>query len=97
MAGMEGVTTGMFRKPYQDWLFEVNDQPDRRLADDEIAAEMNREHPMGKPIPPEHVRSIRARYNAGSQEHGPPPPGCGPSYPYDENGQYRYPRTGWRR
>jgi hypothetical protein len=93
---MKGVTTGMLRTPYQDWLFEMNDRDDRRLADDKIAVAMNEEHPMGKPIPPEQVRSIRARYNAGSQGHGPPPTGR-PSYPYDENGQYRYPSTGWRR
>ena len=37
MMVMKGVTTGMARMQYQDWLFEVNDRPDRRLADGEIA------------------------------------------------------------
>ena len=96
MAEMRGVTTGMLRTPYQDWLFEVNDRPDRRFPDDVLADEMNKEHPTGKPIPPEQVRSIRARYNAGSR-HPVLPKNGRPSYPYDENGrQYRYSRTGWR-
>ena len=96
MVAMRGVTTGMLRTAYQDWLFEVNDRPNRRFADDVLAGMMNKEHPMGKPIPPEQVRSIRTRYNAGSQNHGPPKSGR-PSYPYNENKrQYRYPRTGWR-
>jgi len=77
MAEMRGVTTGMLRTAYQNWLFEVNDRPDRRFPDDVLAAEMNREHPRGKPIPPEQVRSIRARYNAWSQHHGPPKGGVG--------------------
>ena len=42
MAEMRGVTTGMLRTAYQDWLFEVNDRPDRRFPDDVLAAEMNR-------------------------------------------------------
>ena len=96
MAEMRGVTTGMLRMTYQDWLFEVNDRPDRRFPDDVLADEMNKEHPTGKPIPPEQVRSIRARYNAGSR-HPVLPKNGRPSYPYDENGRhYRYPRTGWR-
>ena len=72
---MKGKTTGMLRTRFQDWLFEINDRPKRRLTDDELSREMNREHPMGKQIPPKQVRSIRSRYNAGSQYHGPPPSG----------------------
>ena len=96
MVAMRGVTTGMLRTAYQDWLFEMNDRSDRRFADDVLAGMMNKEHPMGKPIPPEQLLSIRARYNAGSQNHGPPKSGR-LSYPYDENKrQCRYRRTGWR-
>ena len=94
---MRGVTTGMLRTHYQDWLFQINHRKGRHLTDEELANEMNREHPMGKPIPPSQVRSIRRRYNAGSQRHGPPADGS-ESFPYDENRQkYAYPRTGWRR
>ncbi len=72
MVVMKGVATGMARMQYQDWLFEVNDRPDRRLTDDELAQEMNREHPLGKAIPGSQVQSIRACYNAGRNGHGPP-------------------------
>jgi hypothetical protein len=82
MMVMKGVTTGMARMQYQDWLFEVNDRPDRRLTDGEIAEEMNREHPTGKRIPAAQVQSIRACYNAGRNGHG-PPPGGRQSHRYD--------------
>ncbi len=72
MAAMKGVTTGMARMQYQDWLFEVNDEPDRRLTDAALAKEMNREHPMGIRIPGKQVQSIRACYNAGRNGHRPP-------------------------
>jgi len=95
--GLRGITTGMLRMRYQDWLLAENDHPDRRLSDDLIADAMNREHPTGKRIPAEDIRGIRGHYNAGRQGHGPPRDGR-LSYPYDERGrQYRYPRTGWRR
>jgi len=93
----KGITTGMYRMKYQDWLFDVNDELDKRFADDEIAKQMNLEHPTAKKIPAEDVRGIRTHYNAGRQGHG-PPRNERMSYPYDENKQqYRYPKEGWRR
>ena len=68
----KGLTTGMYRMKYQDWLFDVNDESDRRFADDAIAKQMNREHPTAKKIPAEDVRGIRGHYNAGRQGHAPP-------------------------
>jgi len=61
---------------FQDLLFAVNDLPDRRRTDEELSHEMREEYPRGKPIPadyrdPRSVRTIRRRYNIGSQHHGP--------------------------
>jgi hypothetical protein len=61
---------------FQDFLFAINDDPDRRLTDEELSAAMHEEHPWGKRIPHEYsapgsVRTIRRNYNIGTQNHGP--------------------------
>lgn len=61
---------------FQDFLLAINDRPERQLTDEELSEAMAEEHPGNKRIPPDFrmpdsVRSIRRRYNIGSQNHGP--------------------------
>jgi len=61
---------------FQDFLFEINDLPERQLTDDELSAAMREEHPTGILIHADYgerrsVRTVRRRYNTGTQGHGP--------------------------
>jgi len=71
-----GYDPSMGITKFQEFLFAINDDPDRQLTDEELSAAMSEEHPNGKVIPPayEHpasIRTVRRRYNTGSQGHGP--------------------------
>ena len=61
---------------FQDFLFEVNDRPERQRTDTELSEEMHQEHPLGVRIHSDiretrSVRTVRRRYNTGTQNHGP--------------------------
>lgn len=71
-----GYSSVMGITRFQDFLFNINDRPDRLLTDEELSAAMHEEHPSGRTISPDHrdavsVRTVRRRYNTGSQGHGP--------------------------
>lgn len=73
-----GYDEGIGITKFQDFLFAINDKPERRLTDEELSAAMHEEHPGGKIISPDYrqqvsVRTVRRRYNTGSQNHGPAP------------------------
>ena len=75
---------------FQDFLFAINDLPDRRLTDEELSVAMHEEHPEGRRISPSYrekvsIRTVRRAYNTGTQNHG---PAIRQSWPYwVENGQ----------
>ena len=81
------VTMGITK--FQDFLFEINDLPGRQLTDEELSAAMHEEHPDGKVISADYrkavsIRTVRRRFNTGSQKHG---PSKSLSWPYwSENG-----------
>ena len=61
---------------FQDFLFEINDRPERQRTDTEMSDEMHQEHPLGVIIHSDYreqrsVRTVRRRYNTGTQNHGP--------------------------
>jgi hypothetical protein len=43
---------------FQDFLFEINDQAERRLTDEELSAAMHPEHPWGKRISPDFRKEV---------------------------------------
>lgn len=72
-----GVKTGMRVMAYQDHTFEVNDQPNRRLTNDELAADWRAEFPNSRAvqhgrITGEMVAAVRSLYNRGTGGHGTP-------------------------
>ena len=61
---------------FQDFLFEINDKPERQRTDTELSDEMHAEHPKGVIIHSDYrekrsVRTVRRNYNIGTQNHGP--------------------------
>lgn len=71
-----GYDVGMGITKFQDFLFAINDRPERRLIDEELTTAMHDEHPTGKLISPDFrqkvsVRTVRRAYNIGTQNHGP--------------------------
>ena len=71
-----GYSEDMGITRFQDFLFEINDLPERQLTDEELSAALHEEHPTGRRISPDYrepvsVRTVRRRYNTGSQNHGP--------------------------
>ena len=88
-----GYNVNMGITRFQDFLFAINDRPERQLTDQELSAAMHEEHPAGRRISSDYregvsVRTVRRRYNTGSQNHGPAPT---PSWPYwlEEGGRVR--------
>jgi hypothetical protein len=85
-----GYDVGMGITRFQDFLFSINDRPERQLTDEELSAEMHEEHPLGRRISADYrervsVRTVRRRYNSGTQNHG---PASTQSWPYWlENGK----------
>lgn len=85
-----GYSANMGITKCQDFLFEINDLPDRQLTDEELSAALHEEHPSGRRISADYhekvsIRTVRRRYNTNSQGHGPAPR---QSWPYWlENGQ----------
>lgn len=71
-----GYSPDMGITRFQDFLFEINDRPERQLTDTELSEEMHDEHPMGVIIHSDFrekrsVRTVRRAYNIGTQNHGP--------------------------
>lgn len=50
---------------YQDYTFSVNDQPKRRLTDEELAADWRKQFPNAVAFTPFHVAGARRDYNKG--------------------------------
>jgi hypothetical protein len=72
-----GATSGMRIMAYQDHTFEINDRPDRRLTDEQLAADWRKEFPNSRAvqngrITADMVRAVRRLYNAGTGGHGTP-------------------------
>ena len=89
-SGYPGYSTEMGVTKFQDFLYEINDRPERQRIDEELSEEMHEEHPEKKIIHADYrkersVHSVRRRYNTGTQGHG---PAKVPSVPYWlENGK----------
>ena len=61
---------------FKDFVFEINDRPERQRTDAELSEEMHQEHPLGVLIHSDFrekrsVRTVRRAYNIGTQNHGP--------------------------
>lgn len=72
-----GASSGMRIMAYQDHTFEINDQPSRRLTDEQLAADWRKEFPNSRAvqngrITADMVRAVRRLYNAGTGGHGTP-------------------------
>lgn len=72
-----GKVSGMRVMAYQDHTFEINDQPGRRLTNDELAADWRKEFPESKAVKAgritgEMVAAVRSLYNRGTGGHGTP-------------------------
>lgn len=82
-----GVTSKMRVMEYQDHTLAINDQANRRLTDEELVADWQREFPEAVKFTLAHVRGVRALYNAGKHRKGADVPET-PSQPYTvENGK----------
>ena len=63
---------------YQDWTFMINDQPGRRLTDEQLLEDWRKEFPFadGKVFTGSFddrmriLRAVRAHYNVGREGHG---------------------------
>ena len=71
-----GYSADMGITRFQDFLFEINDKPERQRTDTELSDEMHAEHPKGVIIHSDYrekrsVRTVRRNYNIGTQNHGP--------------------------
>jgi hypothetical protein len=58
-SGYPGYATEMGITGFQDFLFEINDNPERRLTDAELSAAMREEHPDGAIIHADYHGSDR--------------------------------------
>lgn len=68
-------SNGMRVMEYQDHTFAVNDQPGRRLTDEELAADWRANFPESRAvkngrITADMVRAVRHLYNSGTGGHG---------------------------
>ena len=71
-----GYSPEMGITKFQDCLFEINDRRERQRTDTELSDEMHQEHPLGVTIYSDFretrsVRTVRRRFNTGTQNHGP--------------------------
>ena len=71
-----GYSPEMGITKFQDFPFEINDRPERQRTDTELSEEMHQEHPLGVTIHSDFrekrsVRTVRRRFNTGTQHHGP--------------------------
>lgn len=70
-----GAKSGMRVMAYQDHTFAINDRPDRRLTNEELAADWRAEFPNSRAvkngrITAEMVQAVRNLYNNGTGDHG---------------------------
>lgn len=74
----EGTTSAKRVMWFQDWSFMINDEPARRLTDEQLLREWRSEFPYadGKVFRKSFedglqiLRAVRAHYNVGRQGHG---------------------------
>lgn len=72
-----GKTSGLRVMAYQDHTFAINDKPERRLTDEELAQDWRNEFPNSRAvqngrITADMVRAVRRLYNSGTGGHGTP-------------------------